>query len=169
MKLGDLVAHENEFWVVARYDPKRTRTATLRRGDGTALEIPHDLEVRVIANPGSEWPYVAAPIKPKWGPVVALTRPSPSGPAGAVVLTLYQDWLPSEPSRAGGSIFLNPNLRLQVGDYLLATHTNGRSSSIVIPAHFATVHQRQARAAAKPKPDRTAYTRLLDDDPFEDD
>lgn len=167
MKLGDLVAYEDQFWVVARFDPKRTRTATLCRADGHALEIPHDQTLRVIANPSSEWPYVAAPIKPRLGPVVKLSRPARTS---SVELVLYQDWLPSEPTRAGGSIFLNPNLRLQIGDYLLATHANGQASSVVIPGGFGTVRQRQARMVSKPKPEqRTAYTRLLDDDSFEDD
>lgn len=168
MKLGDLVSHGNEFWVVVRYDPKRTRTATLLNRLGATEEIAHDAVIDIIANPGQDWPFVAAPVKPAWGPVTSLVRPSFSSPE-ALVLTLYRDWLPSEPARAGGSIFLNPALRLQVGDYLLARHQNGKDSSIVIPANFATVRQKQARAAAKPKPDRTAYTRLLDDDPFEDD
>jgi hypothetical protein len=166
VKLGDLVAYEDHFWVVTRYDPKRTRTATLRRADGHALEVPHDQTLRVIANPSSEWPYVASPLKPRWGPVVKLTRPSR---VNQVELVLYHDWLPSDPVRAGGSIFLNPNLRLQIGDYLLATHADGHASSVVIPGGFGTVQQRQARMT-KPKPElRTSYTRLLDDDPFEDD
>jgi len=169
VKVGDLVTHEAGFWIVTRHDPKRTRTATLRNAGGTAVEIPHDAKIDVVANPGDDWPFVAAPLKPKWGPITQLTRPSPAGPAGTVTLSLYQDWLPSEPARAGGSIFLNPNLRLMIGDYLLATHANGKASSIVIPANFGTVRQRSARLASKPKPDRTAYTRLLDDDPFEDD
>lgn len=175
MKLGDLVSHETRFWIVTRYDPKRTKTATLREADGTALEVSCDAPVTVIANPGQDWPFIAAPLKPKWGPIVTLTRPTSPGTVATggmviVTLTLYQDWLPSEPSRAGGSIFLNPALGLQAADYLLATHSNGRASSIVIPGHFGTVYQRQARAAASPKPDpRTAYTRLLGDDPFEDD
>ncbi len=163
MKIGDLVSHDNSFWLVTRYDPKRTRTATLLKQDGVAIEIPHDEPVEVIANPGMDWPFVAAPLKPMWGPVTHLSRPNRSG---TLDLVIYQDWLPSEPARAGGSVFLNPNLRLQVGDFLLARHTNGKSSSIVIPAHFGTVAQKLARKAAKPKPDRTAYTRLLDEDPF---
>jgi hypothetical protein len=175
VKLGDLVSHENRFWIVTRYDPKRTKTATLREADGTALEVPCNAPVTVIANPGQEWPFVAAPLKPKWGPITTLARPTSPGTVATggliiVPLTLYQDWLPSEPSRAGGSIFLNPALHLQAADTLLATHSNGRSSSLVIPGHFGTVYQRRARAAASPKPvDRTAYDRLLDDDQFEDD
>jgi hypothetical protein len=169
VKLGDLVRDGHEFWIVTRYDPKRTRTATLRNAAGTAVEVPHDSPMTVVANPGQDWPFVAAPIKPKWGPITRLTWPSPpSSAAEGLVLSLYEHWLPSEPARAGGSIFLNPTLGLRVGDYLLATHGSGKSSSIVIPAHFGTVYQRQAARLAKPKPDRTAYTRLLDDDQFED-
>jgi len=166
VKLGDLIARDNDFWVVARFDPKRTRTATIRNAAGTAVEIPHDDIVEVIANPSEDWPFIAAPIKAMWGPIVQLTRPNRPD---ALELKLFRDWLPSEPARAGGSIFLNPSLHLGIGDYLLAKHTNGKSSSIVIPKNFGTVREKQARAASKPKPDRTVYTRLLDEDPFEDD
>jgi hypothetical protein len=168
VKLGDLVSHADAYWLVTRYDPKRTRTATLLSSSGTLLEIPHDEAVTVIANPGQDWPFVAAPLKPTWGAISRIVRPT-RAEAEPVELTLYRDWLPSEPARAGGSIFFNPNLRLQIGDYLLAKHANGKDSSIVIPAHFGTVRQKQARAAAKPRQDRTAYSRLLDDDQFEDD
>jgi hypothetical protein len=166
VKLGDLIARENDFWVVARFDPKRTRTATIRNAAGLALEIPHDATVEVIANPSEDWPFIAAPIKAMWGPITQLTQPNRPEPQA---LRIFRDWLPSEPARAGGSIFLNPSLRLQHGDYLLATYANGKASSIVIPKHFSTVREKQARAASKAKPDRTVYTRLLDDDPFEDD
>lgn len=170
MKVGDLISHDNAFWVVTRYDPKRTRTATLLKADGFAMEIPHDEPVEVIANPSQDWPFVAAPLKPKWGPVIHLSRPNRPSLGGDIVdLQLHRDWLPSEPARAGGSIFLNPDLRLQVGDYLLARHASGHASSVVIPANFGTVRQKQDRAAAKPKVERTAYTRLLDDDHFRDD
>jgi hypothetical protein len=168
VKLGDLVQHSDAYWLVTRYDPKRTRTATLLNAVGAVLEIPHDEAVTIIANPSQDWPFVAAPLKPSWGPINRLVRPSLME-TEPVELMLYRDWLPSEPARAGGSIFFNPNLRLQVGDYLLAKHANGKDSSVVIPANFGTVRQKQAQAASKPKPDRTAYSRLLDDDQFEDD
>jgi hypothetical protein len=169
MKLGDLVMYGEGFWLVTRYDPKRTRTATLLAARGGSVEVPvEDPTVTVVANPAADWPFVAAPVKPVWGPVTQLVMPGIGRPE-PTQLALYRDWLPSEPARAGGSIFLNPALGLQPGDYLLATHRNGRGSRLVIPAHFATVRQKQTRAAAKPKPDRTAYTRLLGEDPFGED
>jgi hypothetical protein len=168
VKLGDLVRYDNDFWVVIRFDPMRTRTALLLRRNGSNREIPHAEPVEVLANPSQDWPFVAAPLKPQWGPVVALQNPTL---AGARTLELYQDWLPSEPARSGGSLFLNPSLNLRHGDYLLAEHGNGQRSRIVIPAGFGTVRQKQAREAAKTKPkpeEPTAYTRLLEDDRFED-
>lgn len=171
MKIGDLITRDGDYWLVVRYDPKRTRTSSILRADGVMQEIPHDEAVPVVANPSLDWPFVAAPLKPKWGPVIHLSRPNrPVGASDFVELRLYRDWLPSEPARAGGSIFLNPELRLQVGDYLLARHREGHASSVVIPANFGTVRQKQDRVAAtKPKAERTAYTRLLDDDHFGDD
>jgi hypothetical protein len=166
MKLGDIVNYEGRFWLAASYDPKRTRTAVLLGQDGTSREVPHDTAVEVVGNPSEDWPFVAAPVKPRAGAVRSL-----SWPGRDLALTMYRDWMPSEPARAGGSIFLNPALRLQIGDYLLAEHHSGFKSRLIIPANFGTVRQRQARAAAKGKvePERTAYTRLLDDDHFGDD
>lgn len=168
MKLGDLVSHDNAFWIVTRYDPKRTRTATLLNSEGLSQEIAHDEPVEVIANPSLDWPFVAAPVKPMLGPIKMLSWPKPG--VEILPLVLYRDWLPSDPIRAGGSIFLNPSLGLRIGDFLLAAHVSGKLSRVDIPNNFGTVHQKLARKADKPKAvDRTAYTRLLDDDPFEDD
>ena len=166
MKVGDLIQFLDDYWLVIRYDPKRPRTATLLSSTGLAREVPHDEPVNVIANPSQDWPFVAAPMKPTWGPVKTLSRPH-----GVLMdaLTPYRHWLPSEPARAGGSLFLNPDLKLRPGDYLLAHHANGKDSGIVIPSHFGTVRQKQERQAAKPKPERTAYTRLLSDDQIGDD
>jgi hypothetical protein len=168
VKLGDLVSHDNHFWIVARYDPKRTRTATLLNREGLSMEIPHNEPVEVVANPSRDWPFVAAPVKPMLGPVVGITRSSSADVVDD--LELYRDWIPSEPTRAGGSIFLSPLLRLRPGDFLLLRHVTGKTSRVVIPHTFGTIGQKQARNIAKPKPVKTAYTRLLDDDdPFGDD
>lgn len=169
MKVGDLVAGYDGHWLVTRYDPKRTRTASLLNREGVALEVAHDDEtLTVIANPSENWPFVSAPIKPSLGHVVGLSRPT------AYVdnsLELYKDWMPSEPTRAGGSIFLNPDLGLRPGDYLNVKHSSGKMTGITIPHNFATVRQKQAQVATKPKAtaDKTAYTRLMGEDPFGDD
>jgi hypothetical protein len=158
VKLGDIVKREGAYWLVTRFDPKRTRTADLRSASGTVLTIPHNGVVEVIANPSQDWPYVAAPLKPRLGPILSLARPPTMSP-----LALYRDWMPSEPSRAGGSIFLNPKLGLRHGDTLVAIHGSGGNSRIDIPATFGTVKQNKARVAAKPKPERNAFTRILED------
>jgi hypothetical protein len=160
MQLGDIIRRENTYWLVTRFDAKRTRTADLRSSTGTVLTIPHNVVVEVIGNPSQDWPYVAAPMKPRLGPIKDIMRP-----ADGSHLTLYRDWLPSEPTRAGGSIFLNPKLGLRHGDTILAIHVNNVSSRINIPLTFGTVKQNKARVAAKPKPEleRNAFTRLLED------
>jgi hypothetical protein len=170
MKVGDLVRYLDGFWLVTRYDPKRTRTASLLNREGVALEVAHDDEaVVVVANPSEDWPFISAPVKPSMGPVASLSR---STAYADDVFELYRDWMPSEPTRAGGSIFFNPSLGLKSGDYVLARHVNGKCSGIVIPRNFSTVRQKQASVAAKVKPkeaDKTAYTRLMGEDPFGDD
>jgi len=130
-------------------------------------EVAHDEPVEIVANPSENWPFVAPPIKPILGPIKTLAWPRRE--IDIRPLVLYRDWLPSDPVRAGGSIFLNPRLGLQIGDFLLATHITGKLSRIVIPPQFGTIRQKQARVAVKPKADKTAYTRLLDDDHFGDD
>ena len=159
MKLGDVVKHMGSYWLVTRYDPKRTRTADLLASGGLFSVVPFDHAVEVVANPSQDWPYVAAKVSPRFGPIKGLSRP----PA-TQHLVLYRDWLPSEPSRAGGSLFLNPKLGLRYGDYLLAHHENGKTSGISIPQTFGTVAQAKKRVEAKPKPvERTAYSMLLED------
>ena len=165
MKLGDVVQQEGTYWMVVRYDPRRTRTADLLSSAGPLVTVPFDAPVEVVANPSQDWPYVALKVSPRLGPIKNLSRP-PS----AQDLVLYRDWMPSEPSRAGGSIFLNPKLRLRHGDYLLAHHENGKTSGISIQATFGTVAQNKKRVEAKPKPvERTAFSRLLEDKQLGDD
>jgi hypothetical protein len=159
VRLGDLVESSGIFWLVVRYDPKRTKTATLLSDTGTRVDLPFNAQVRVIANPGEDWPFVASPVKPTWGPIQRLVVPHQERE-----LRLYEDWIPSEPERAGGSLFFNPKAGLQGGDLLLATHKNGKASSIVIQAGFGTVKQKQAKMASKPKPVRNMFTVILDDE-----
>lgn len=159
MKLGDVVHQNGTYWMVVRYDPRRTRTADLLSSAGPLITIAFDAPVEIVANPSQDWPYVAAKVSPRFGPIKGLSRP----PA-TQHLVLYRDWLPSEPSRAGGSLFLNPKLGLRYGDYLLAHHENGKTSGISIPQTFGTVAQAKKRVEAKPKPvERTAYSMLLED------
>jgi hypothetical protein len=165
VKLGDVVKHMGSYWLVTRYDQKRTRTADLLASGGMFTTVPFDHPVEVIANPSQDWPYVAAKVSPRLGPIENLSRPP-----GTLHLVLYRDWMPSEPSRAGGSIFLNPKLGLRHGDYLLAHHKGGKTSGIAIPSTFSTVAQAKKRVETKPKPTvRTAYDMILDDHQIGDD
>lgn len=175
MKLGDLVLHLGRHWMVSRYDAKRSRTATLLAADGTQTEIPHDLDavggVTVIANPSADWPFIMVPPKNGW--VLGDIRHE------GRVLTRFTEWVPSDPSRTGGPVFLAPNPAFRYGVTLLITYASstkrkapvGGTIRIDIPRDFGTVKQRAAKvAAARPQlEERNAYDRILSDDQIGDD
>ena len=173
MKLGDLVQHLDQHWIVSRYDPKRTRTATLLAADGHQTEIPLDLDavggVTIIANPSEQWPFVVMPEKN--GCKIASIMHQ------GVAIEPILGWVASDPTRTGGPVFLAPNPRLRYGETLIVRYTGvGRKMAsnirVDIPREFGTVKQRAARAdAARPKPDekKTAFDRLLSDKQIGDD
>lgn len=171
MKLGDLVRHLDRHWLVSRYDPKRSRTSVLLAADGTQLEIPHDLDASgglvVIANPSQDWPFVT--VREQNGYKI-------SGVShGGVPLEPFIDWVAADPTRPG-PIFLAPSPGLRYGETLIVYLTGIRrrmatNIRVDIPRDFGTVKQRAARAeAARPKPEekKNAFSRLLADDPYED-
>lgn len=162
MKLGDLVRFEDQYWVVRRYDPKRTRTALLLDKDGRTREIPFDHPVQVIVNPGEAWPFITVKDNPAGQRIEGIARAVDMEP---VPLRLYEDWVPSDPARPGGPIFLNPAMGLRTAETLIVTWRRGRSSTVTVPAGLATVGARVARAeAARVRPEQeTSYNALLMD------
>lgn len=164
MKRGDLVLYKGSHWIVQVYDPRRLRIAQLLKADGEATEVPFDQEVEVVGNPAAEWPFVTVPEKPLWGKVttVSLVRMT-----GLIPITLFSDYLFSDPLRSGGSLFLRPGLGLRVGDILQVAYEKAdRRTNVPIVPSFGTVAARQARAASAKLVQRptTAIERLLDDD-----
>ena len=138
--------------------------------DLNKTEVPDDLdafpdkefgELTVICNPSLSWPFVAAPVNRRGGRITGIRR------RGAELVP-FQDWVPSQLLRPGGSLFFNPNLRLRTGEVLVAQHANGKVGRVTITKAFATVAQRKKRSAPKEDTRPSAFDRLLDDDMFED-
>lgn len=164
MKLGDLVVYLEDSWVVTGYDPKRTRTALLLAADGRTSEVPYNLDaVRVLANPGQQWPWIMVPTRPGYTIESISFR--------GIVIPPITGWVASDPSRAGGPVFLAPNPNLRYGECLLIHYRGVGSAKFVvrrlnIPVDFGTVPQRKARQESlrqKPPEPMNAFSRLLTD------
>ncbi len=166
MKLWDLVLYLDRHWVVRRYDPKRTRSATLIDSMGVQEDVAFNLDssgnVKVLSNPPETWPFISVPVKPRKGRVIAVLRPVGQTP---VSLVRFVDWMPADPVNSGGAVFLSPDLGLRMGDTVLVQYEDKTFARVTIPSSFGTVKQRTDKATPKTKPaQRTAYTQLLDDD-----
>lgn len=160
MKVGDLVAHAGQRWKVLSHN-QGVRTCQLSGFEGARLEVPDDLQppdLVVLCNPAEDWPFVPAPIKVLAGPVLKVIR-------GQIGLAPFDEWVPSDFARSGGSIFFSPKLRLRAGEVLVAEHKNGTRSRINITHSFGTVQQRRNRLL-KPRAVKRlgALDQLLADD-----
>jgi hypothetical protein len=160
---GDLVQHEGRAWLVRR-SRENELSVTLQDAQGRNLEVTSDLDqtgvCQVVANPAAEWPFVVVRDNVKGKFMVRVSR---TVGMSVVPLTMYVDWVPSDPARPGGPVFLNPALGVRPAETLLISWQNGSSTSLHIPVHFGTVGQRIERAARKKPPEVTVYDRLLDD------
>jgi hypothetical protein len=172
MKLGDLLLHDGQHWIVRKYDLKRTHMSELLAASGQVKEIRFDADLKgeatVLSNPQTEWPFVVMQSRPSLGRLQYIARIiGPLATPTEEPLRLYVDWVASDPARMGGPVFFSPMLGLQSGNLLVAVHEKGRSR-IDITAQFKTVKQRIAHVAVKPKPEKNAYTHLLDDAEFDE-
>lgn len=170
MRPGDLLLKDGLHWTVRAVD-RQSRLATILNEDLKVDWIPLDLDrkqpdaCRVICNPAEQWPFVAISARAVRGKLVMLSR---SAVDGQVPLTQWVDWVSADPMRLGGGpVFMNPALNLRPSETLIATFENKSSVRVTIPLSFGTVSQRKARLEAKPKPEKTSFDRLLDDeDPY---
>lgn len=139
MNLGALVMYGGHRWRVYKLD-RHVRTVTLIRWGGAQEEIADDdPALSVVADP-SEWPVVTARVRPNAGPLVklCLTRGTRLRQLEPLV-----DWVPSDMSRPGGSIFVSPALQLKMGEILLAEYKSGSASRIVITKRFGSMAERK--------------------------
>lgn len=170
MRLGDLVRHQDKVWLVRRYDDSQLRLATLQDAAGQTIEVPHDLdqtpECVVLANPFSEWPYLIVRENSRGRFMSGLSRVVRGVRVPFVMLT---EWLPNDPARPGGPVYLNPEAGVRPADTLLVSWSNGPDTSVHVPVAFGTMAQKVARIARKKAPTPTNYDRLLQDRFGEDD
>lgn len=165
MKAGDVVEHEGRRWRVITMDPY-LRTAILMDWEGAKIEVADDLgppELTVLFNPAETWPFVTSP---KRG-IARVTRLLCRGRD----LEPMVEWVPSDILRSGGSIFVNPALRLRTGEVLSAVYADGRLGRINVKTTFGTVQHRMARQQQQEIEPRSIYERLMGggDNDFEDD
>lgn len=171
MKLGDIVHYQEKVWRVRDYDDSYVRLATLWDGQTGLLEIPHDLDAtdptcKVLGHPATEWPYAIVRDNTRGRFMVGLTRVVRGR---KVPLTLLSEWLPNDPARPGGPVYLNPELGIKPAETLLVSWSNGPDTPLQIPVHFGTMSQKVARQTRKKLPPPTSYDRLLNDRFDEDD
>lgn len=159
MKAGDLVEYQGKDWRVYKSN-RNLRTVILIHWDQSKVEVADDdPEVTLLADP-STWPFVALPRKfESSGRVIKVSR-TRSG--RTVELSPNRDWTPSDPLRAGGSIFFNPKLKLMLAEILVAAHENGDLSRVPITKGFGSMSLRKKRAA-KPQ-QRSLMAHIMDDD-----
>jgi hypothetical protein len=148
MTLGDVVEYEGHRWRVYKVD-RSVRTVALIRWGGSTQEVADDdPALVVIANP-SGWPVVTARLKPNAGPVAKLSIARGGKLRGLRPLV---DWVPSDLMRAGGSIFINPDFKLSLGEILIAEYKDGTASRIPITKRYGSVAQRSVvRSGVKKK------------------
>lgn len=148
MNLGALVQYGGHRWRVYKVD-RHVKTVTLIRWGGALEEIADDDPgATVVADP-SEWPVVTARVRPNAGPLVnlSLTR-------GARMRALEPlvEWVPSDMARAGGSIFISPELKLRIGEVLIAEYQKSAANTrIVITKRYGTMAERKVARSGVPE------------------
>ena len=147
MILGAIVRYEGHSWRVFKLD-RNVRTATLMRWGGSLQEIADDDTGAIVVADPSMWPVVTARVKTVAGPLVRLSL---ARRGRSRDLEPLAEWVPSDMTRAGGSIFVSPGLKLQVGEILVAGYTNGSALRIVITKRYGTMAQRMVRQSAVPR------------------
>lgn len=172
MNAQDLVEYQGKPWLVTRVQ-EDFGVVNLTCVDGSRAEVPDDLdqtkpeELKVVAHPPSQWPMIAVPSKPGYGPFISVEVP---GVTTLTALIPWKDWVPADPVREGGTLFFNPELRLRPGQVLVATFKNGKKARLTITKSFLTVGQRvsasiQKNAPPVPVEERNRFNRvLLEDD-----
>lgn len=155
---SDLVIYQDETWTITKVDAY-LRVAVLFSCEGVKCEAPLE-DIRPIAHPSTDWYLLTAPIKPLAGRLVEMKVPGLPGRKDKYLIP-WLDWVPSDPMRAGGSIYLRS--KLPPGTTLILKHANGALSKVVVKK-LSTVEQMREKANPKKEEPRSRYDRLLDDE-----
>src|SRR5262245_47954365 len=139
MGLGHIVAYGGCRWRICKLD-RGVRTVTLVGWGGATKEVADDDPGIVSVADPSGWPVVTAKMKPNSGQLVKLALARRGKLEELRPLT---DWVPSDLLRAGGSVFMNPELKLAVGEVLIAGYKDGSASRILITKRYGSIAQRK--------------------------
>lgn len=160
MKVGDVVEHEGRLHRVLRHN-RLVHVMVAAPWEGDPVEIAdNDPIVKVVHNPAAEWPMTTVPLRHKAGPMRAVLH------RGRELEPLLE-WMPSDPFRPGGAVFLSPQLNLKRGEVLTVRHQDGSTSRLVVGKGFGTIAQKQRRQRAKqaaPKRQPNAFDRIWEGD-----
>jgi hypothetical protein len=160
--VGDIVRYQDKVWKVSGHN-RDYGTFVLVNFEAERVEVTA-MEPLEVLYATSAWPFVALPAKAfKSGRITEVRRRN-------VSLRPMFDWVPSDLIRAGGSLFFSPELRLQVGEVLVAKHEKGSLIRVSITRAFGTGTQRKRRKERpwKPPAPVTVYDRLTGRSPFDD-
>lgn len=170
MELGSLIRYQGKRWQITSVSDGHFHA---QAWDGSTVDLGEDEpDVEVVCHPPTEWPFLVAPQKMNAGPMRELRR---NLKLDSIELTPLVDWVPSSWVRSGGSIFVNPRLRLRQRETLTVVYQRGARSRLTVTRAFGTVASRKHRIesadASEVQPRdhgrRTAYDLVLQDQ-FED-
>ena len=163
MESGDVIELEGKRLMLGRRN-RELRVFQTFTSDGVRSEVADDYDktnpeiCKIVCNPSKDWPYVSP--KQKNIKILTLALPMRQG----LKLECMIDWIPGNPGREAGTIYLNPALRLGFGDILLIYYEGGHVMRVTIPKAYGTIRQRADRLAEKPKEEKAACARILLDD-----
>lgn len=161
MEVGDLVRYQDRTWRIYKRD-RQVRTFQLLHWDKTSAEVAdNDPNLILVASPAKDWPFVALPRRSETqGRIELITRT-----LRGVVIDLFPntDWVPSDPLRAGGSLFFHPGIGLRQGEVLSAKYENGLLVKVPITRGFGTIDERKTRQRSSRPKAPTVWGHLLDD------
>lgn len=153
MKVGDVVEYQKVLYRVLRAN-RLVHAMVLAPWGSDNIEVAdNDPEVKELHNPADKWPVAIVMLKHRAGPMREVMR---RGKA----LTPLLEWMPGDPFRPGGAIFLNPDLHLKRGEVLTVRHQDGTTSRVSISAGFGTVAQKRKGILKKPKLKPNAFDRI---------
>lgn len=166
MEIGDVVRYKQSRWKVISFSPG-LRVYVLAN-DQNKVEAPDDAEaledLKVLFNPGRDWPFVAIPLQVKGGPLVKVLR-------SGTELEFMVDWVPSDFVKPR-AVFFSPGLNLRRGEVLSGVHKSSDiRSRISISPTFGSGQVRKHRnlnPQKVPGP-KTALDRLVAPSLFDDD
>jgi len=157
LNVGLVIDYKATPHKVVAFDSE-TRTLSLQKWGGSVEKVNE-------GNPGlknpvlvSQWPFLNAPKRNYRA--VKLTR---CVQRRIVELIPFKEWSPTDVFCSGGPIFLNPALKLKLGEVLVLHYKNGPPTCLRINRNFASVFQRKARQKAKTEKPKGLFDFLKDE------